>query len=90
MCTQMPQTLLVNVSHDDVQAGCKPKLKELITGFRQGHSLVAVIYPLPLEQIFFSRPQRILCYYCELQMALAIMAIFFGAEQEGKLAVRIS
>ena len=83
----MHNHLLVNVPHDSVQAGCK--LGGLVTKFRQGHSLVAIIYPLPFEQIFFTRPQRILCYYCELHMALAIMAIFFGGEQEGKLAVSL-
>merc|ERR1712187_994177 len=51
-----------------------------------GHTLVAIIYPIPLEQIFFTRPQRIVCYYCELTMALAVMALFFGSEQEGKMA----
>ena len=58
-----------------------------MTAFREGHSIVAIVWPIPLEQIFFSRPQRILCYYCELQMALTVMAIFFGADQEGKMAV---
>ena len=71
------------------QEGCNTKLTELATGFRQGHSLVAIIYPIPLEQIFFTRPQRIMAYYCELQMALAVMAIFFEADQEGNMAVGV-
>lgn len=71
------------------QEGCKKKLSGLATGFRQGHSLVAIIYPLPLEQIFFTRPQRIIAYYCELQMALAVMAIFFEADQAGNMAVSV-
>ena len=71
------------------QEGWKPKLADLVTGFRQGHSLVAIIYPIPLEQIFFTRPQRIIAYYCELQMALAVMAIFFEADQEGNMAVSV-
>ena len=71
------------------QEGCNTKLAELATGFRQGHSLVAIIYPIPLEQIFFTRPQRIMAYYCELQMALAVMAIFFEADQEGNMAVSV-
>jgi len=61
------------------------KLKDLGIAFRQSHSIVAIIYPIPLEQIFFSRPQRIICYYCELCMALSVMALFIGAEQEGNL-----
>ena len=71
------------------QEGCKNKLADLATGFRQGHSLVAMIYPIPLEQIFFTRLQRIVCYYCELQMALAIMAVFHETDQEGGLKVSV-
>ena len=71
------------------QDGCKKKVADLVTRFRQGHSLVAIVYPIPLEQIFFTRLQRITCYFCELQMALAVMAVFFEADQEGDLAVSV-
>ena len=81
--------LLISFASNVFQAECKKKVALLTTAFRQGHSLVAILWPIPLEQIFFTRSQRIICYYCELHMALAVMGIFFGSSQEGNMAVSL-
>ena len=56
---------------------------------REEHNIVGIIYPIPMEQIFFTRAQRIMCYFCELHMALAAVALFYGMDPEGEFAVSV-
>ena len=57
------------------------KLRDLVTAIREDHPIVSIFYPLPLEQIFFTRTQKILCFYCEMQMCGFITGYYVGTDQ---------
>lgn len=57
------------------------KMRDLVTAIREDHPIVSIFYPLPLEQIFFTRTQKILCFYCEMQMCGFITGYYVGTDQ---------
>ena len=56
-------------------------MKELGEIVRSEHTIVAFICPLKAELIYYSRVQRVFCYFAEVQMALAVTAFFVRQQQ---------
>ena len=48
---------------------------------RKEHTLIGMLVPLPEEIAVFTRAQRLLCYYVEIQLALAAVGLFLGTSQ---------
>ena len=57
------------------------KLRDLWVSIREDHPIVSMIYPLPLDHVFFNRTQKVICFYCELNMCAAITGYYFGTDQ---------
>ena len=57
------------------------KLRDLVVSIREEHPIVSMIYPIPLDHIFFNRVQKIISFYCELHMCAVITGVYFGTDQ---------
>ena len=56
----------------------RPSCDSLLTLLRQEHAIGVLFCPVVGERIFFGYMQRVICYYCELQMAFCLAAFFHG------------
>ena len=50
---------------------------------RKEHTFFGIVAPLPEELAVFTRFQRLLCFYVEIELALAATGLFFGKTQHG-------
>ena len=64
---------------------CKRSLAELWKITRQEHTLIGIVVPLDEEMAVFTRFQRLLCYYVEIQVALAASGFFISRSQDDAL-----
>ena len=59
----------------------RKKISDLPSIIRAEHTIVGLAHPLREELAYFSRTQRLLCYFCEIQMAFAVNAFVVNKTQ---------
>ena len=68
-------------THSNACRWWRKRLEDLGGIIRTEHTIVAFVCPMKEELIYYSRVQRLLCYFAEVQMALAVTAFFVRQQQ---------
>jgi len=59
----------------------KKKFWQLLEISRAEHTILGIIWPVEGEAVYFNRTQRLFCYYCEIQFAFVVLALYFRTDQ---------